>query len=195
MPQFIVDGEELIQKPVKKHGGGAIVYVPKAWVDEDVAIIRKPLTSPEAIQQIIKSKPSTTVYSYFVLDIVNKGHIIQMQNAKAAAGPNGISIVGIVGEKAVVKQKGKKPILTIDERIDLARSIRYNDFVVLQDEYSPINNITKMEPNIMMESASHSKEMIQQVKDTVRTWGGKVIVTPYYSPTSSTKIKNKIRRG
>ena len=48
-----------------------------------------------------------TVYSYFVLDLVHRGHLLMMKNAKAIAGPDGRLIVGIVSDEAVLKKKGK----------------------------------------------------------------------------------------
>jgi glycerol-3-phosphate cytidylyltransferase-like family protein len=36
------------------------------------------------------------VYSYYVLDIVHKGHLKMMENAKAMAGEDGKLIVGIL---------------------------------------------------------------------------------------------------
>lgn len=41
MVKFEVEGEELLVKEVGKHGGGAVVYVPKKWIGDNVAVIRK----------------------------------------------------------------------------------------------------------------------------------------------------------
>ena len=49
------------------------------------------------------------VYSYYVLDIVHRGHRLQMRNAKKIAGEDGISIVGILTKEAVLEKKDKKP--------------------------------------------------------------------------------------
>jgi len=40
MTKFEVEGKELIIKIIKKHGNGAMVYIPKSWIGEKVAIIR-----------------------------------------------------------------------------------------------------------------------------------------------------------
>ena len=134
------------------------------------------------------------VYSYYVLDIVHQGHLLQMQNAKATVGKDGISVVGILTDKAVMEKK-KKPILGFDERMLLAQSIKYNDFVVAQDTYSPISNIKNIHPDILMESSSHSENEIKETRSVMNKLGGKVIVTPYYPMICSTDIKRKIREG
>ena len=51
------------------------------------------------------------VYSYFVLDIVHRGHLMMLKNSKAIAGPDGRLIVGIVSDQAVL-QKGKDILIS-----------------------------------------------------------------------------------
>jgi len=133
-----------------------------------------------------------TVYSYYVLDIVHKGHLKMMANAKAVAGPNGVSVVGILTKEAVLEKKPKKPILSFDERMNLAEAIKYSDVVVAQDTYSPLKNIKKIKPDVAMESSSHAERDIKEVKEYMKSIGGKVIVVPYYPYQSSTAIKKEI---
>lgn len=132
------------------------------------------------------------VYSYYVLDIVHTGHLLQMKNAKAIAGEDGKSIVGILTDEAVMEKK-KKPILTFPERMELAAAIKYVDAVVPQETYSPLPNVMKIKPDILMESASHTDDAIEEAKKTMQSIGGKLIVTPYYPGQSSTKIKETIK--
>ena len=133
------------------------------------------------------------VYSYYVLDIVHRGHLNHMMNAKAAAGPDGISVIGILTKEAVLEKKPKKPILSFDERMNLAHAIKYNDYVVAQEEYSPLNNIKSIRPDIVMESESHDPNDIKEIEHYLEGTGGKVIINPYYPYQSSTNIKKKIR--
>jgi cytidyltransferase-like protein len=132
------------------------------------------------------------VYSYYVLDIVHTGHLLQMKNAKAIAGEDGKSIVGILTDEAVMEKK-KKPILTFPERMELAAAIKYVDAVVPQETYSPLPNVMKIKPDILMESASHTDDAIEEAKKTMQSIGGRLIVTPYYPGQSSTKIKETIK--
>jgi len=130
------------------------------------------------------------VYSYYVLDIVHRGHLVQMMNAKAAAGGSGISVVGILTDEAVMERK-KKPVLSFDERMNLAHAIKYNDFVIAQETYSPLSNIKSIRPDIVMESMSHKTEDIEEIRRHLGDHG-RVVVTPYYPYQSSTKIKREI---
>ena len=133
------------------------------------------------------------VYSYYVLDIVHKGHLKMMENAKAIAGKDGKLIVGILTDEAVMEKK-PKPILSFDERYDLANVIKYVDLVVAQETYSPLPNVRKIKPDILMESSSHTDEAIEEAREVMDSIGGKVIVIPYFPTQSSTNIKNNIKR-
>ena len=134
----------------------------------------------------------TIVYSYYVADILHRGHLIHMRNAKKLAGKDGISIVGILTDKAVMERK-KKPILSLDERMELVKAIKYNDIVIPQADYSPLNNMKDIHPDIMLESASHTQEDIEKARTLMSSLGGIVFVMPYYPIISSTEIKEKIK--
>jgi len=133
------------------------------------------------------------VYSYYVLDLIHKGHLLMMKNSKAMAGKDGKLIVGILTDEAVLEKKPKKPILSFDERIDIARSIKFVDAAVPQETYSPIPNVKRIKPDILMESASHSEEDLKETREAVESYGGRVVVMPYYPLQCSTDIKKKIK--
>jgi len=133
------------------------------------------------------------VYSYYVLDIVHKGHLLMMQNAKAIAGEDGKSIVGILTDEAVMEKKAK-PTLSFEDRIELAGVIKYADVVVAQESYSPLPNVMKIRPDILLESSSHTEEAIKQARKVMESINGKVIVIPYFPAQSSTKIKSRIKK-
>ena len=132
------------------------------------------------------------VYSYFVLDIVHRGHLMMLRNSKAIAGPEGRLIVGIVSDEAVLAKKGKAPILDFSERLELANSIQYVDLVVGQKNYTPYKNVKNIAPNILMESESHDEAQINEGKRLMKELGGRVIVMPYFQDQSSTLIKSRI---
>lgn len=132
------------------------------------------------------------VYSYYVLDIVHKGHLLMMRNAKAIAGEDGKLIVGILTDAAVMEKK-PRPVLSFEDRMDLASAIRYVDVVVAQETYSPLPNVRRIQPDILMESSSHSEEAIEEAREYMASINGRVIVLPYYPSESSTHIKDEIR--
>lgn len=191
MAEFVIRGKELVSKTVKEHGSGAIVYVPKQWAGEKVSVIREMEYDAKKLAKSL-NREHRIVYSYYVLDLVHRGHLLQMQNAKATAGKDGISVVGILTDEAVMEKK-KRPILRLDERMLLAQAIKYNDFVIAQETYSPLPNVKNICPDVLMESSSHAKKDVEEAKRVMSKLGGKVVVTPYYPMLSSSEIKKKIR--
>ena len=187
MAEFVIQGKELISKTVKEHGSGAIVYVPKQWAGEKVSVIREIEYDVKKLGKTL-NREKRIVYSYYVLDIVHRGHLLQMQNAKATAGRDGISVVGILTDGAVMEKK-PKAILSFDERMLLAQAIKYNDFVVAQRTYSPLPNVQNIHPDILIESSSHNEKDIEEARRVMSKIDGKVVITPYYPMIHSIDIK------
>jgi phosphoenolpyruvate phosphomutase len=133
------------------------------------------------------------VYSYYVLDIVHKGHLMMMRNAKAIAGEDGKLIVGILTDEAVMEKKSK-PLLSFEDRTELAAAIKYVDVVVAQETYSPLQNVMRIRPDILIESSSHNEQDIEKARKVMKEINGSVIVFPYFPGQSSTNIKNEISR-
>ncbi len=132
------------------------------------------------------------VYSYYVLDIIHSGHLLMMKNAKTLAGPDGKLIVGILTDEAVMEKK-PHPIISFEERMEMASAIKYVDIVVAQDTYSPLPNVMKIKPDILMESTSHTHDAIREAEAVMEKIGGRVAVLPYFPSQSSTSIKNLIK--
>ena len=137
---------------------------------------------------------ANVVYSYYCLDILHIGHIIDLKKSKEVAGGNGTLIIGILTDEAIMEKK-PKPIFSFKERFEIASSIKYVDEVVPQKTYSPLDNLILFKPNILMESTSHSQERIDKLISYMKSVGGRVIINPYFKEQSSTKIKNLIKNS
>ena len=114
-----------------------------------------------------------------------------IKKSKEIAGHNGKLIAGILTDDAVMEKK-PSPILDFKERFELASSIKYIDKVVAQHVYSPLENIKKIQPNILMESSSHEKNEIDNLLKYMKSIGGEVVTIPYYKEQSSSMIKQMI---
>ncbi|MBC8495909.1 adenylyltransferase/cytidyltransferase family protein [Candidatus Woesearchaeota archaeon] len=136
---------------------------------------------------IAKKKKQILVYVYVCGDILHEGHLLQMENGKALGDK---LIVGVLTDKAVMEKK-EKPVMEFRERLRLVQSLKCVDCVVPQDEYSPLSNLKSMQPDILMESASHIGDFY--LEELKREFQGRIIMTPYFPEQSSTAIKNKIK--
>jgi bifunctional ADP-heptose synthase (sugar kinase/adenylyltransferase) len=101
--------------------------------------------------------------------------------------------VGILTDEAVMVKKSK-PLLSFEDRMALAAAIKYVDVVVAQETYSPLQNVMRIRPDILMESSSHDEQDIEKARKVMEEINGSVIVIPYFPGQSSTNIKNEISR-
>ena len=126
------------------------------------------------------------VYTYVCGDILHKGHIEYLKNAKALGDK---LIVGVLTDTAIMEKK-PRPAMNFDERFDLVCSLKWVDVVVAQGAYSPLDNVMTLKPDILVEATDHEKQPANEFMESI---GGRVFVMPYYPDHSSTKIKNEIK--
>lgn len=131
------------------------------------------------------------VYAYVCGDILHKGHLLHLKNCKKMGD---ILIVGVLTDEAVMEKKDK-PIISFEERLELVSSLGCVDVAIPQDEYAPWKNVRNIKPDILMESESHDEGVLKGSREVVDSIGARMIIAPYYSSQSSTKIKNKIKEG
>jgi len=134
------------------------------------------------------------VYCYLVADLLHVGHLHAIENAKAIAGEDGILIAGILTDKATMEKK-KQPTISFEERIRMIKALKCVDIAVMQDTYSPLENVRKIKPTILMESDSHTAEDLAETKQVCDSINCKIMVMPYYNVQSSTDIKEAIKNG
>lgn len=119
-------------------------------------------------------------------DIIHIGHLRYLERAKEEGDR---LIVGVLTEEAVMEKK-PKPTVSFKERVEVVKALtKYIDDVVIQRTYSPLPNVKKLKPDVLIESDSHSE---MPANDFVKSYGGRVVILPYYKLQSSTKIKDRI---
>lgn len=131
------------------------------------------------------------VYAYVVCDIIHKGHLVHLQNAKALGD---VLIVGVLTDEAVMERK-PKPTISFNERFDIVRNLKMVDVAVPQGTYLPESNIISIKPDIVAESVSHKTPIIQSTTEAAKIVGARVMVMPYWTQQSSTSIKKRIKDG
>lgn len=130
------------------------------------------------------------VYAYVCADIIHKGHIEHLKNAKAIGDK---LIVGVLTDEAVMEKK-PKPTLHFEERADIVKSLECVDVVVAQETYSPVENALCLNVDILAESVPHEHVTPSFLKEMEETMKIRVVTFPYYPGHSSSGIKEKIRR-
>ena len=132
-----------------------------------------------------------------VFDLLHLGHVRFLEEAKRAGGEDAKLIVVIARDSTVEKMKGRKPIMSEDQRRALVESLKVVDQAVLGYEDLDIGEVIgKIKPDVIVLGYDQA-EMEAEVKDCVaeHKLPVQVVKTGKYAENaldSSSKIKQKI---
>lgn len=144
-----------------------------------------------------KSGKQTVVLASGVFDLIHLGHVRFLEEAKRAGGPNAWLVVVVARDSTVEKMKGKKSIVSEDQRRALVESLRVVDEAVLGYESLEIGEIiVQLKPDVIALGYDQA-DMDQQVHTYVATHHLPVRIVRIgkfkeNSLDSSSKIKQKI---
>jgi FAD synthetase len=88
-----------------------------------------------------KSKKKTVVLASGVFDLLHLGHVRFLEEAKRAGGENAELVVIVARDSTVEKTKGRKPIMSEDQRCALVESLKVVDRTVLGYEHLDIGEV------------------------------------------------------
>ncbi len=71
------------------------------------------------------------IYNGGTYDLFHWGHVEMLRRLKEFAGPDGVLIVSINTDEFVEQFKGKRPIMTTEERARVVAACRYVDEVII----------------------------------------------------------------
>jgi FAD synthetase len=132
-----------------------------------------------------------------VFDLLHLGHVRFLEEAKRAGGEHAKLVVIIARDSTIEKMKGRKPIMSEDQRCALVESLRVVDEAVLGYEGLDIGEvIEKIKPDIIALGYDQA-EMENEVKTYVAKHKLPVEVVRIgrfgeNALDSSSKIKQKI---
>jgi len=137
-----------------------------------------------------KHRKKKIVFTNGVFDIIHPGHIELFQFAKKHGD---ILIIGINDDHSVRRLKGKKrPIYSLDERIEILEAIQYINFIIPFSEDTPLELIKKLSRiDILIKGGDYSSREVvgrKEIKDS----GGKLILFDFKSRISSSSLIRKI---
>ena len=97
-----------------------------------------------------KPRKKKVVLASGVFDLIHLGHVRFLEEAKSAGGENAKLIVIIARDSNVEKMKGRKPIMSEDQRRALVESLKVVDEAVLGFEKFDIGEvIEKIKPDVI----------------------------------------------
>jgi D-beta-D-heptose 7-phosphate kinase/D-beta-D-heptose 1-phosphate adenosyltransferase len=137
----------------------------------------------------LKKEGKRIVFTNGCFDILHVGHTRYLREAKKTGD---ILILALNSDESVRCLKGdKRPLIPEDERGDVVASLESVDFVTIFNESTPFELIEYLKPDILVKGGDWAENEVVG-RDSVTTWGGKVIIIPEIKGSSTTNIIEKI---
>lgn len=136
----------------------------------------------------LKRSGKKIVFTNGCFDILHFGHISYLREAKSYGD---ILVVGLNSNESVRRLKGdSRPINDESDRAQILRELECVDFVIIFDEDTPLNLISKIQPDILVKGADYKgKEIVgSEIVSDVR-------LVDFAPNKSTTKIIEKIKKG
>ena len=144
-----------------------------------------------------KTRKRKIVLASGVFDLLHLGHVKFLEEAKKAGGKNAELIVIIARDSTVQQTKGRKPVMSENQRLLLVESLKVVDEAVLGFEDFDIGNvIERVKPDVIA-LGYDQEDMEKQVCEYVNKRGLRVKVVRVGKfgedeLDSSSKIRQKI---
>lgn len=139
----------------------------------------------------IRSSIKDLVFTNGCFDIIHRGHIEYLNQAKAIGKS---LLIGLNSDASVRKLKGVgRPINKESDRAYVLSNLKCVDAVVIFEEDTPYNLIKAVKPDFLVKGGDWKEDQIVG-SDVVKSYGGKVFSLKYVDSYSTTNIIEKIKK-
>lgn len=134
----------------------------------------------------LRSKEKKIIFTNGCFDILHKGHITYMKEAKKLGD---ILIVGMNGDSSVRRLKGKdRPINNQESRAAVLANLEFVDYVIIFKEATPFNLIKAIKPDVLVKGGDY------KIKEIVgREFAKEVKIIPFVKDYSTSNIIKAIK--
>jgi len=137
----------------------------------------------------LKGNGKRIVFTNGCFDLLHVGHLRYLEKARSLGD---ILVVGVNSDSSVQKLKGpRRPILPLDERMELLSGLGCIDYVTSFEESTPLELISVLKPNILVKGGDWSKETIVG-REIVEGSGGEAVVLPFFEGNSTSNLVETI---
>ena len=129
-------------------------------------------------------------YTQGTFDMFHIGHLNLIRNAKRHCD---YLIVGVNKDELVESYKNKRPIIPLEERVEIVRAIRYVDEVIATDTLDKTKIWEKVHfDEIYIGDDWKGNERWEKTGKAMEQLGAKLVFLPYTKDTSSTMLREKL---
>ena len=139
----------------------------------------------------IRALPAPVVFTNGVFDILHRGHVSYLAQARAL----GASLVIGLNSDASARGLGKGPDRPLNAEADRAcvlAALESVSLVTLFDEATPVELLQLVRPQIYVKGGDYDIETLAETR-WVRGWGGSAIALPFVDGYSTTALVGRIR--
>lgn len=159
-----------------------------------VPLNSKVLMLEEAIVRFGREKRNgkRVVFTNGCFDLLHPGHIRGFEQARALGD---VLIVGLNSDSSVRQLKGaSRPVIPERERAEILAALESVDAVVIFDELTPREVISRLLPDVLVKGGDWPGDQIVG-REEVEAAGGRVVSVPLVPGHSTTAILQKIRES
>ena len=155
--------------------------------------MRDKFIPPNELEARLRSEPRPMVFTNGVFDILHRGHVTYLAQAKSL----GAFLIVALNTDSSVKRLGKgvdRPINKTEDRIAVIEALESVDAVTSFEEDTPLNLIMRIKPDILLKGGDWAENQIVGSTEA-KQWGGSAVSIPFQFDTSTTNTIERIREG
>lgn len=157
------------------------------------ASFERKLVSRETLLAHRASLNAPVVFTNGVFDILHRGHVTYLDDARALGGCLVVGVNSDVSVRSLGKGKDR-PINAEADRMALLAALESVDYVVMFEESTPIELIRALHPDILVKGGDYDMDKLPE-SALVCGWGGRVLAIPFEHDRSTTKLLQRVRAG
>lgn len=153
----------------------------------------KKVWSPDKLARRAKELPRPLVFTNGVFDILHRGHVTYLAQARALGG----SLVVALNTDASARRLGKGPDRPLNNEADRAIVIAALEAVSLVtwfDEDTPVQLLSELKPQVYVKGGDYDMRTLAETA-LVEGYGGRALAISFVDGYSTSELVRRIRQG
>lgn len=175
---------------VQKEGTSGCTYYELKNMFAPVPKYITTVTDLELMVKELRAAGRHIVFTNGCFDILHKGHISLLQQAKEAGD---VLIVGVNSDASIRQLKGAdRPVNNFEDRITVLAGLQSVDYIIAFDEQSPLRLIRKIRPDVFVKGGNYSEASIPELP-LLQQLNCSIKIVPYVVDHSTSQLIRRIR--
>ena len=140
-------------------------------------------------------KPRQTVIGYApgVFDLFHVGHLNVLRRSKLQCDR---LVAGVVSDEAATLQKGRRPVVPQEERLEIVRSMRFVDDALIEWTVDKMAIWKAVRFDLIFKGDDwRGSQKYTELEEELATVGASVVYLPYTGHTSTTHLRSVTGRS